>query len=67
MKHAKYGNVHPRTAPPFVVEHAGGINKEGMQFCRMYRDAADNVQAEYKGERPVLRILALGLVQQGVL
>ena len=41
MKHAKYGNVHPRTAPPFVVEHAGGINKEGMQFFRMCRDASD--------------------------
>jgi len=26
----------------FVVEHEGGINKEGMQFFRMCRDAADN-------------------------
>ena len=42
MKHARYGNVHPHTVLPFVVEHAGGINKEGMQFYRMCRDAADN-------------------------
>ena len=42
MKHARYGNVHPRTVLPFVVEHAGGINEEGMQFVRMCRDAADN-------------------------
>jgi|TARA_B110000285_G_C15068790_1_gene586735 hypothetical protein len=42
MKHARYGNVHPHTVLPFVVEHAGGINKEGMQFFRMCRDAADN-------------------------
>ena len=42
MKHARYGNVHPHTVLPFVVEHAGGINNEGMQFFRMCRDAADN-------------------------
>ena len=46
MKHARYGNVHPRahtcTVLPFVVEHAGGINKEGMKFFRMCWDAADN-------------------------
>ena len=30
------------TVLPFVVEHAGRINKEGMQFFRMCRDAADN-------------------------
>ena len=35
-------NAHPHTALPFVVEHAGGMNKEGMQFFRMCRDAADN-------------------------
>ena len=52
MKHAGYGNVHPRTVLPFVVEHAGGINKGGMQLFEMCRDAADNAQAEYKGERP---------------
>ena len=34
-------NVHPHTVLPFVVEHAGGINKEGMQFFRMCRDAVD--------------------------
>ena len=34
--------MHPHTVLPFVVEHAGGINKEGMQFFRMCRDAADN-------------------------
>ena len=34
MKHARYGNVHPHTVLPFVVEHAGGINKEGMQLSR---------------------------------
>ena len=33
---------HPHTVLPFVVEHAGGINKEGMLFFRMRRDAADN-------------------------
>ena len=27
---------------PFVVEHAGGINKEGMRFLRMCRAAADS-------------------------
>ena len=37
-----YGDVHPHTALPFVVEHSSGINKEGMQFFRMCRDAADN-------------------------
>ena len=42
MKHARHGNVHPHTVLPFVVEHAGGINKEGIQFFRMCRDAADN-------------------------
>ena len=42
MEHARYGDVHPHTALPFVVEHAGGINKERMQFFRMRRDASDN-------------------------
>ena len=44
MKHARYGNVHPdpHTVLPFVVEHAGGINKEGIQLFMMFRDAADN-------------------------
>ena len=42
MKHSRYGNVHPHAVLPFVVEHAGGINKEGMQFFSMCRDAADN-------------------------
>ena len=44
MKHARYGNVHPRacTHSATLVEHAGGINKEGMQFFRMCRDAAEN-------------------------
>ena len=27
---------------PFVVEHAGGINKEGAQLFRMRRGASDN-------------------------
>ena len=34
--------MHPHTALPFVVEHAGGINKKGTQLSRMLRDAADN-------------------------
>ena len=36
--------MHPHTVLPFVVEHAGGhgINKEGMQFFRMCRDAVDS-------------------------
>ena len=42
MKHAGYGNVHPHTALPYAVEHAGGINKGGMQFFKMRRDEADN-------------------------
>ena len=42
MKHARYGDVHPHTVLPFVVEHAGGINKEGTQLFGMCRDAADN-------------------------
>ena len=48
MEHTRYGNVHPHTVLPFVVnaEHAGGINKEGMRFFRMCtcrpRDAAYN-------------------------
>ena len=42
MKHARYGNAHPRTVLPFVVGHAGGIINGGMQFFRMYRDAADS-------------------------
>ena len=44
MMHARYGDVHPQTVLPFVVEHAGGImiNKEGMQFFRMHPDAADS-------------------------
>ena len=32
MRHARYGDVHPHTVLPFVVEHAGGINKEGMHL-----------------------------------
>ena len=42
MVHARHGDVHPHTALPLVVAHAGGIKKEGMQFFRMCRDAADN-------------------------
>ena len=42
MKHARYGNVHLHVVLPFLVEHAGGINKERMQFFRMCRDAADS-------------------------
>ena len=44
MKHARYGDAHPHTVHvlPVVVGHAGGINKEGMQFFRMCRDAADS-------------------------
>ena len=34
--------MHPHPVLPFVVEHAGGINKEGMRFFRMCGDAADN-------------------------
>ena len=34
--------MHPRTAMPFVVAHAGGINKDGMQFFIIRRDAADS-------------------------
>ena len=32
MEHAMalYGNVHPPAVLPFVVEHAGGIDKEGV-------------------------------------
>ena len=37
-----YGNVHPHKVPPFVVEHAGGINKEEMRFFWMRQDASDN-------------------------
>ena len=34
-KHLKYGKVLriPHTIPPFVVENAGGINKEEMEFA----------------------------------
>ena len=35
VEHARYGGPHPHTVPPFVVEHAGSINKERMQFFRM--------------------------------
>ena len=44
MEHSRYGNAHQHTALPFVVVHAGGINKEGTQFFRswMCRDAVDN-------------------------
>ena len=42
MMHARYGNVHLHMVLPFVVAHAGGINKEGMQFFSMCQDAADN-------------------------
>ena len=41
MAIARCGDVHRRTALPVAVEHAGGINKEDMQFFRMCRDAAD--------------------------
>ena len=34
--------MHTHTVLPFVIEHEGGINKEGMQFFRMCRDASDN-------------------------
>ena len=42
MPHAGYGNVRPHPVLPFAVEHAGAINKAGMQFFRMCRDAADD-------------------------
>ena len=46
MKHAQYGacDVRPHNVMvlPFVVEHADGINKEGMQFFGMCRGAADS-------------------------
>ena len=42
MEHARYCNAHPHTVLPFVVEHSGGINKGGMKFFRICRDAADN-------------------------
>ena len=56
-----YGNMHPHTVLPFVVEHAGGINKEGMQFFRMCRDAADSKFDARASEQAAL------LVQQEVL
>ena len=46
---------------PYVVEHAGGINKEGMQFFRMCRDAADSKFDARASEQAAL------LVQQEVL
>ena len=52
MEHAMYGNVHPHTALPFVVEHAGGIIKGGMRFFGMCGDAADsklNARASGRG------------------
>ena len=42
VKHARYGYVHPHAVLPFVVEHAAGINKEGVQFCRMCQNTADS-------------------------
>ena len=42
MAHARYGNAHPHTVLPFVAEHAVGINKGGMQFFGMCRDASDS-------------------------
>ena len=59
MKHARYGNMHAHTVLPFVVEHAGGINEEGMQLFRMCQDAADSKLNARARERPIL------LVQQG--
>ena len=41
-KYCKSGNVLPHTMLPFVVEHAGGINKEGMGFFRRCRKKALN-------------------------
>ena len=42
MNHAGDGNMHLHMVLPFVVEHAGGINKEGIQFFRMCWDATDS-------------------------
>ena len=39
-KHRKYGNALPRTMPPFVVEHAGGIGKAGLECSRRCRKKA---------------------------
>ena len=65
MEHSAHGNANPRTALPFVVEHTGGINKEGAQFFRMRSGGSgcsgQQASAECKGERPAL------LVQQGAL
>ena len=41
-KHRKCGNVLPHTMLPIVVEHVGGINKEGMELFRMCRKKALN-------------------------
>ena len=61
MKHARYGNVHPHTVLPFVVEHAGGINNLGGDAVLQDVPGCSGQQADNKGERPVL------LVQQVVL
>ena len=34
----KYCGVLPRTMPPFVVGHGGGINKEGMGLFSIFVD-----------------------------
>ena len=39
-KHRKYGNMLPHTMLPFVVEHAGGINKDGIESFRTCRKKA---------------------------
>ena len=41
-KHHKYGHFLPPTMLPFVVEHEGGINKEGMECFRSCRQKALN-------------------------
>ena len=52
-KHRKYGNVLPHTMLPFVVEHAGGINKEGMEFFRRCRKKAVNKLHVKETEAPL--------------
>ena len=59
-KHARYGNAHPHTVLPFVVEHEGGINKGGDAISQDVPGCSGQ-RAEYKGARPAL------LIQQGVL
>ena len=63
-KHLQYGNVLPMasTMPPFVVEHAGGINKQGMGSFRGCREKALN---QFACER--CRGIYLAMARQGVI